>query len=162
MLRHRRSLDLQCEMNLTNLLDTAFVLLIAFMLMAPALKTGVELNLPKVAKGSGPLSTSPQSTVTIVVGKMIADKEAAPTGDKPADATADKASDAVTNPIFIEDQRYDLEEMATYLKKKKDETEVLSVVIEADREVPWESMARVLARVKSIGVNKVGLVFQPK
>lgn len=141
MLRHRRSLELQAEMNLTNLLDTAFVLLIAFMLMAPMLKHGIELRLPKVGPGAGSIATS-QSTVTIVIGKAV-------------DATA-------TTPIFIEDQRLSIDEMATTLTKKMDGVEMLSVVIEADREVPWEAVAQVLARVKSVGINKVGLVFQPK
>lgn len=142
MLRHRRSIELQSEMNLTNLLDTAFVLLIAFMLMAPMLKHGVELNLPRVQKGGGPISTQ-QSTVTIVIGKAVT-----------ADASA---------PIFIDDsERQSLDEMAEALTKRKESVEELSVVIEADRTVPWESVAQVLARVKQVGISKVGLVFQSK
>ncbi|MCE5229902.1 biopolymer transporter ExbD [bacterium] len=140
MLRHRRSLDLQSEMNLTNLLDTAFVLLIAFMLMAPMLKHGIELRLPTIAN-AGSIATQ-QSTITIVINKALEGN--------------------TTNPIYIEDQRLTIEQMAEKLKDKMSTFESVSVVIEADREVPWESVAQVLATVKQIGIKSVGLIFQPK
>lgn len=49
---HRRSrhrLAANAEINLTNLIDVAFVLLIIFMITAPILQGGVEVQLPKAS-----------------------------------------------------------------------------------------------------------------
>ena len=45
----RESLDAYAEINLTNLIDVAFVLLIIFMITAPILQGGVEVQLPKAS-----------------------------------------------------------------------------------------------------------------
>jgi biopolymer transport protein ExbD len=47
--RSRRRFDPNAEINLTNLIDVAFVLLIIFMITAPILQGGVEVQLPKAA-----------------------------------------------------------------------------------------------------------------
>ena len=47
--RTRRRLDPNSDINLTNLIDVAFVLLIIFMITAPILQGGVEVQLPKAA-----------------------------------------------------------------------------------------------------------------
>jgi biopolymer transport protein ExbD len=46
--RHRRGLPVNAEINITNLVDVAFVLLIIFMITAPILQGGIELQLPEV------------------------------------------------------------------------------------------------------------------
>jgi biopolymer transport protein ExbD len=45
--RHRRGLPINAEINITNLVDVAFVLLIIFMITAPILQGGIELQLPE-------------------------------------------------------------------------------------------------------------------
>ena len=45
----RRHSHVNAEINLTNLIDVAFVLLIIFMITAPILQGGVEVALPKAA-----------------------------------------------------------------------------------------------------------------
>jgi biopolymer transport protein ExbD len=45
--RHRRGLPVNAEINITNLVDVAFVLLIIFMITAPILQGGIELQLPE-------------------------------------------------------------------------------------------------------------------
>jgi biopolymer transport protein TolR len=45
----RRHLHVNAEINLTNLIDVAFVLLIIFMITAPILQGGVEVQLPKAS-----------------------------------------------------------------------------------------------------------------
>jgi biopolymer transport protein ExbD len=47
--RSRRRLDPNSDINLTNLIDVAFVLLIIFMITAPILQGGVEVQLPKAS-----------------------------------------------------------------------------------------------------------------
>ena len=43
----RRSLSIDAEVRLTNLIDVAFVLLIIFMITAPILQGGVDVDLPE-------------------------------------------------------------------------------------------------------------------
>ncbi|HSJ13989.1 MAG TPA: biopolymer transporter ExbD [Longimicrobiales bacterium] len=45
--RRRRALNLEAEIRLTNLIDVAFVLLIIFMITAPILQGGVDVELPE-------------------------------------------------------------------------------------------------------------------
>jgi biopolymer transport protein ExbD len=45
--RHRRGLPINAEINITNLVDVAFVLLIIFRITAPILQGGIELQLPE-------------------------------------------------------------------------------------------------------------------
>lgn len=139
MIRHRRSLELQAEMNLTNLLDTAFVLLIAFMLMAPMLKNGIQLNLPKI--GGTQIATQ-QTTVTISIAK-------------PLEGSTDDT-------IYIEDIRQTYDQVTKTLQQKQQSIQDFSVVIEADRDVRYDTVAHVLARVKKLGIKSVGLVTDTK
>jgi biopolymer transport protein TolR len=46
--RRNQKGGLQAEMNLTNLIDVVFCLLIVFMITAPLMSKGIKLNLPKV------------------------------------------------------------------------------------------------------------------
>ncbi len=138
MRRHHRSLEIMSEMNLTNLLDTAFTLLIAFMLVAPMLKHGIELRLPKVDAGTLATETS---TVTIVVSKA--------------------PEEGFEEPIYIEDQRLTLDEMEEVLRQKMRTFESVSVVIEGDRAAAWEAVARVMSRVHHMGITSVGIIFEP-
>jgi len=61
--RTRRRLDANAEINLTNLIDVAFVLLIIFMITAPILQGGVEVQLPKAA--AAPITSQEGVIVTV-------------------------------------------------------------------------------------------------
>jgi biopolymer transport protein TolR len=51
------------EINLTNLIDVAFVLLIIFMITAPIMQGGIELNLPEA--DVSPLTSSEAVVVSV-------------------------------------------------------------------------------------------------
>jgi biopolymer transport protein ExbD/biopolymer transport protein TolR len=61
--RHRRGLPVNAEINITNLVDVAFVLLIIFMITAPILQGGIELQLPEAE--SRPLENSDALVVSV-------------------------------------------------------------------------------------------------
>lgn len=62
----RSSLVTLSDINITPLLDLAFVLLIIFVITTPLLDKGLELNLPKVnAQADRPISRSDVRTVEI-------------------------------------------------------------------------------------------------
>lgn len=61
--RRRHEFGATADINLTNLIDVSFVLLIIFMITAPILQGGVELQLPKAA--SAPITSQEGVVVSI-------------------------------------------------------------------------------------------------
>ena len=139
MKRHRQALKIISGINVTNMLDTAFVLLITFMIVAPTLKHGIKLELPSVTG----TSLEPRKTLTVVVQSSESD---APGEGK----------------YYVENERVtlaELEEKLTANAMREKETDVL---LEAGREVSWETMAAVMAAIKRAGVENIGIVTNPK
>jgi len=58
-----RRTDVYAEINVTSLVDVAFTLLIIFMITAPILQGGIEIDVPEAA--SGPLTSSESLVVSI-------------------------------------------------------------------------------------------------
>ena len=58
-----RRTDIYAEINVTSLVDVAFTLLIIFMITAPILQGGIEIQVPEAA--SGPLTSSEAVVVSI-------------------------------------------------------------------------------------------------
>jgi biopolymer transport protein ExbD len=138
MRRHRQDLELFSEMNLTNMLDTAFILLLAFLLVAPMIKHGIELQLP--ATGAGALNTETK-TVTIAIGRSM--------------------GEGLPDRIYIEDQRVTLEELTAIVQQRNAQEENLSVLVEADRKVSYETFAQVMSALKAIGIEAIDLPTEP-
>jgi biopolymer transport protein ExbD len=138
MKRHRQDLEIFSEMNLTNMLDTAFILLLAFLLVAPMIKHGIELELPGTAAGA--LSTETK-TLTVAIGRS------------PGEGLPDR--------IYIEDRRVTLEEMSQIVRERQTEDAKLSVLVEADRKVTYETIAQVMASLKAIGIEAIDLPTEP-
>ncbi|MBX7245218.1 MAG: biopolymer transporter ExbD [Candidatus Sumerlaeaceae bacterium] len=136
MRRHRRDLQLMTQINLTSMLDVAFVLLIAFMIVAPSLKYGLDLELPTIKEGAPQLKGSQQQLYTIVV-------------PKPAEGG--------TQDFFMNDSPSQLKEIEDRLKLQKTKGEKVAVEIQADRAVPYETFVQVVAAVRRAGVEAVGL-----
>jgi biopolymer transport protein TolR len=59
----RRTLRVNAEINFTNLIDVAFVLLIIFMITAPIMQGGIEVQLPEAQ--AAPLTSSEAVVVSI-------------------------------------------------------------------------------------------------
>lgn len=138
MHRHRRDLEVISDMNLTNLMDTAFILLIAFMLVAPVLKHGIDLQLPQVSRQQ---LSSGGETMTIVIAKA------------PAAGMSEE--------IYVDDQRLTLDELKSEVRLRK-ESDGLDIVIEADAEARYDMVAKVIALLKNLGVDGVGLATEPE
>ena len=138
MRRHRQELKPMSEMNVTNLLDTAFILLMAFMIVAPAIKHGIELDLPKVSAAN----IDSTKTVTVVVRRA------------PLDQSGEW--------IYVEERRLLPKELGEELVRKKRIFPEMDVLVEGDKDVRWETMARVLATITAAGIENVSLVTEPE
>lgn len=145
MKRHRRDYEMMADMNLTNLLDTAFVLLIAFIIASPTMRpSGLKVDLPDVGTQRDEI-THPQESNVVTI-------------------TIKKDKDAPTLPEMIyanEDIRVDLTDgpsgLTSYIRAEKAKPKKLAVIIQSDKEARYDVLAQVLALLKAEGITNVGL-----
>lgn len=120
------------EINVTPLVDVMLVLLIIFMVTAPMMMQGVEVNLPQ---------TKAQSIKT---------------KEDPLILTVDKKGE-----IFLEERAMKLEELGakigTIFKYRRNK----EVILRADKDIPYGFVIQVMAEVKRAGVTKLGMVTEP-
>jgi biopolymer transport protein ExbD len=126
------------EMNLTNLLDTTLVLILALLMVAPMMKQGISVQLPDAA---GEQLNSHPKIVTI----SIAPSEGAGLPDR----------------IYLDDQRKTVDEISRIIQDRRVMDPKLAVTIEADRKATFESVAQVISALKEIGVEGVDLPTEP-
>lgn len=127
----RRGLPVNAEIQITNLVDVAFVLLIIFMITAPILQGGIELDLP--------------------------DAEAAPLTDEEGITV----SISREGTIFIETAEMgSLEEFVNVYRSWQD-AERRPTLIRADDGARSGVLLQVLAAIKALGIHDVAFVLDP-
>ncbi|MBN1142714.1 MAG: protein TolR [Deltaproteobacteria bacterium] len=131
--RHGGSRRAMSQINVTPFVDVMLVLLIIFMVTAPMLETGVEVNLPEVEHSPGLPETKEPLVVTV---------------DRKGGIAIGKA--AVENPAKLTPV---IRQMLANRKGKE-------VFLEADRDVPYGRVVQVLAAIKKAGVERLGMVSQ--
>ncbi len=137
MKRRTRSLQLpDAHINLTSLLDITFVLLISFMVVAPALRYNVDLELPKVQKSR---QVDQKKPVTIGV-------------------TYSETSQVAG--YFVNGDAVALEDLPEIVKSREDYDPNKSVALEADRSVPWENIAKLINDLKLNDIHNLGIVTE--
>ena len=123
------------EINVVPLVDVMLVLLIIFMVTAPMMQQGLQVNLPKAAKAT-PVTAQP---VYVSV---------------PADFTRTR-----TVKLDKDDVRIDfLHERVRQAMLTRDDK---SVFIRADGAASVQDLATVMDKLKQGGVEKVGLMTKP-
>ncbi len=131
MRRHTRAPAPQPELNLTNLMDVVFAILVVFMITAPMMTQGVKVDLPK---GSSPAMNEKKS-VTVSFDKdqriYIDGHETLPAGFSTAFAQAWGG-----NPDR-------------------------AVMIEGDRAVPYGLVLETVDRIRQAGATRIGFLTQP-
>ena len=127
------TLPLTADINVTSLVDVAFTLLVIFIITAPILQGGVEVQLPK-----GEVAPITQSEGVVV--SLTRD------GD-----------------LYIDDVRVnsveDFRIMYPQVVKQRNSREAY---LRVDEEVAYGRFARVLALMKQLEVPEVGLVYDPE
>lgn len=142
MRRHRRGVKPVAEINLTSLLDVTFVLLIAFMIMAPSLKYGVEIDLPSMNQGAPQLSTDQSNIATISITRAMGGEAGQTTG----------------RTVMLDDEQLQISQLETRLRERNQAAQgKLAVEINADRDIPYEAFVQVVGALRRAGIEGVGL-----
>lgn len=121
------------EINVTPLVDVMLVLLIMFMVTAPMMQQGIEVDLPKTA-ASGVSAQEEPTVLVITANKQISiAKRTIPSSELVAKLSA----------IFEG-------------RKEK------QIYIQADRKVDYGFVAEVMADIRQAGISSIGLITVPK
>ena len=126
---HRQNLSTLSEINITPLLDLAFVLLIIFMITTPLLESSMNLVIPSSGTKNPPINTSHVQTVSI---------------DR-------------TDTIRFNNQVMDLETLTTQLVQLKQSNPDIAIVIRPDRDLPVQKLIGVMDALQRAGMTKVGI-----
>ncbi|MGH7614626.1 MAG: ExbD/TolR family protein [Gemmatimonadales bacterium] len=131
-LRGHGELPLNADINVTSLVDVAFVLLIIFMITAPIMQGGVDVRLPRAE--ARPIEPKAGLVVTVDrAGRVYLDQSALSFQDFRA-----------TFPAFVRTKR------------------PTGVYLRADGRVAYATVVQVLAVIRAAGVSDVGLVAEPE
>ncbi len=116
------------DVNVTSLVDVAFVLLIIFMIAAPIMQGGVDVELPRAE--ARPLTAKEGMVVSVNRdGRIFVDN----------------------TPVSYRDFRATFRSLVTTRKPT-------GVYLQADARVPYGQVVQVLAVIRTAGVQNVGLV----
>lgn len=126
----RRGLPYTADINVTSLMDIAFVLLIIFIITAPMLQGGVDVQLPRTV--ARPLSVKEGLIVSV---------------DQ-------------TGRVFVDREGMSFEEFRAGFGAMLARRQPNGVYLRGDRRAEYGTVVRVLAVIREAGVSDVGLVAE--
>ncbi len=127
------------EINVVPYIDVTLVLLIIFMITAPLIQTGVDVELPQATAKTLEQDDTPPVIISI---------------DKNGQYFIDIGEDS-SEPVSARELLLRVKAVLTY----KPETRVY---IRADEKVEYGRVVTVMAALKNTGINNVGLMTQPE
>lgn len=132
-----RKRNVRAEMNITPMVDIVFTLLIIFMVAAPLIEQGVDLDLPQTETVA---IESPKDKFIVRVFSGKKESE---------------------NQIFIDKTEVPLKELEVKLKTNAFLQEKKEIYLHASRDLSYGYVVRVMAIMKKAGVNSINLVTEP-
>jgi biopolymer transport protein ExbD len=123
--------DVYDEINITPMLDLAYVLLVIFIIMTTATVQGIKVNLPK-ASAQPSLAENKTKAITIA-----------------ADGT-----------IYLDTFPVTMSELENTLRQYKAATPNLPVIIKADSTIQYQKVVDVLDLMGRLEITQLGLVTQ--
>jgi len=130
--RSNNQRETMSQINVTPLVDVMLVLLVIFMVTAPMMQQGVQVNLPKAETKALP---TPEESVIVSIersGTVSINSAAIPEGEL----------------------RARLAEMFASRSKKE-------VFLKADKDVPYGDVVKTMAEIKGAGIERLGMVTEP-
>ena len=129
--RRKRQRASLADINVTPFVDVVLVLLIIFMVTAPMMQKGVDVELPKAQSAAG------QEQQRLIV-------------------TIDRG-----NRVYLNETSVALGELEQHLSTVASGYSEPFVYLRADQAVPYGQVMSVMDRIKRAGIERVGLVTDP-
>ena len=120
------------EINVTPLVDVMLVLLIIFMVTAPMLSMGIDVNLPKVQSKS----------VDVTEEKLV-------------------LTISESREIFLNKTKLQMGELNSKLQAIFSNRIDREIFLRADKNVPYGFVVEVMSEVRKSGVDKLGMITEP-
>ena len=120
------------QINVTPLVDVMLVLLVIFMVTAPIIQQGVQVNLPQAKTNAIPGTEAPLIVTVAKNGK-----------------------------IYLNDNAVSLAELGQKLRAIKKLQADKQVYLRADQDVRYGAVMKTIAEIKQAGIEKLGMVTRP-
>jgi len=130
--RRRARGGFNADINVTSLVDVAFVLLIIFMITAPMMQGGVQVRLPRAE--ARPL----QAETGLVVSMDSRGR------------------------IYVDQAAFSYADFRATFRALVARRKPSAIYLQADRSIPYGDVVRVLAIIRTAGIRDVGLVAEPE
>ena len=127
----QRNNEALSQINVTPLVDVMLVLLVIFMVTAPILQQGVEVNLPQVRAGA---LTGDEVQLVVTVTSAGA--------------------------VYLNDAAMTPPDLLTKLQAVLREAPDRAVYLRADAAVPYGEVMRVIASLREAGVQRLGMITE--
>ncbi|MEA1969133.1 MAG: protein TolR [Thermodesulfobacteriota bacterium] len=124
--------QLMSEINVTPFVDVMLVLLIIFMVTAPMMVQGVDVNLPRAS--SDPMQKNEEHLVITVKQDQS---------------------------VYINDQVVGVDFLTGKLLKIVENIDTRTVYLRADKSVPYGMVVNVMSKIKQAGVENLGIITVP-
>ncbi len=130
---NRNSKMVMSEINVTPFVDVMLVLLVIFMVSAPLMQQGIDVNLPKTESSGVELNEKPFVMVISADGKI-------------------KISDVSISMNNLKSK------LTAIFKDRKDK----QIYIQGDKKVDYGIVAEVMAETRAAGIYNISLITLPK
>ena len=126
--RRKSSYGAMADINITSLVDVTLTLLIIFMLTAPYIQGGVEVNLPEAATRNVVVKEGPVISITN------------------------------NRQVFFQEQAIEISDLGMLLAAYEEDKDTVPVYLRSDEEVPYGFVLKVMAAVEVEGFLNLSLV----
>jgi biopolymer transport protein TolR len=120
------------EINVVSLIDVMMLLMVIFMITAPIMQGGVDINLPKA--DVQPLNAKNGLVITV-----------------------DRRGQ-----VFVDDDEMSFREFAGSVKALSDKKGGRGVSVRADGSADWDKVMKVIGAIQAAGITEIGLIGQPE
>ena len=121
------------EINVTPFVDVMLVLLVIFMVTAPMMTQGVQIDLPNAEASN---ITTDEKGITLSV--------------------------SATGEYYMAEEPYSLDELLLKLQAIAASNPAIEVYIRADGAVQYERVAQLMAGCTNSGITKIGMITEPE